>query len=71
MIASNNLEKSTFNPASIAATITIYGNVLSYPPLGGISHHRITLEMALLNQLPPLVKLEGKRILGSININSV
>ena len=51
--------------------LTIHENMLGYQPLGGLSHHRITLEVALLYHLPLLVKLGGKGLPGSICISIV
>ena len=38
-----------------------------YQPLGGISHIRLTLELVIRDQLPPIVKLNS----GEINVRAI
>ena len=47
-------------------TLMIQGNVMGEPPLGGLSQILLSLEIALLNQLPFVVKLGGERVPGDI-----
>ena len=39
--------------------LTVYGYVVGYLPLGGLSQILVSLEMTLLNHIPPIVKLGG------------
>ena len=40
--------------------LTVYGYVMGNQPLCSISHILVSLEMALLNHIQPIVKLEGE-----------
>lgn len=39
--------------------LTVYGFVLGNPPLRGLSRILLLLKMALLNNVTPILKLEG------------
>ena len=42
----------------------VYGYVLGNLPLDGLSQILVSLEMAVLNHIPPIVKLGGEGDLG-------
>ena len=52
-------------------TLTINRDVLGNPSLGDLSHIFLALEMALLNKIPPVIKLGSEGGPVGISINTV
>ena len=45
--------------------------MLCYTPLSGLSHIQLTLELTVLDQLPPIVKLGGEGGPSGINVYAI
>ena len=52
-------------------TLSINGKVQGHPPLGGLSKRWVTNELAIFNNLSPVVELDGERGPGGINFLDV
>ena len=52
-------------------TLSINVQVQGHPPLGGLSQRWLTQELAIFDNLPPVVKLGGERSPVGINILDV
>ena len=48
-------------------TLSINRKVQGHPPLGGLFQRLLTQQLAIFDNLPPIVKLGGKR--GPVGIN--
>ena len=66
-----SLLDSSLLPGHLVSTLSINGQMQGHPPLGGLSQRRLTEELAIFDNLPPVVELGGERGLVGINILTV